>query len=346
MSTGTAITLPNDDRTVMRPEPQGKPAEMVFTHAEKLPLWLPNSTDARQWMMTALAEVNQKALQECTPGSLMHAVFNGAVLGLCFGAQLGHAHIVPFNNNKKRRKEAVLVVGYRGYLEMAYKCGFLKDVQCEVVLDDEKCRRWNDSTGACIEHEMDFDRNPVWDKVKAAYCVWHGVAGGHGIAVVGRNELAKLKKRGNVWNSDTIAMCLKTPLRRAANTWQVTGQIAKAIYLENQHDAEKSQSPLEQFGDVEPPKPKLEDFTPDTPDAPEIDEDARSDQSILLQEYQDEFTKLAQVGIVEDVDSLLATAEQQIKDGKLAANAITPIRKAYGYAKQSMKQPASDELFK
>jgi len=215
---GTDLIALPDGGKVELPVPQHEGAAMLWKRASRLPAWLPSGINPQQFMMAVTAEANKKALAGCTPGSIVAAAFNCAVLGLIPGAALGHAHFVPLKDSRAHNVQCQLWVGYKGFLDLAYGCDFLRDVHCDVVLEGERFRQWNDASGAQLEHELPLDRDLSWGNVRGAYCIWHSRGGGHGIETVGLKELRKFKARGNVWDSDPVAMSKKTPLRRSANT--------------------------------------------------------------------------------------------------------------------------------
>jgi phage RecT family recombinase len=242
----------------MLPVPRNPGAEQLRANGliERLPEWLPDERLAKRFVMAVAAEVNRLDA-DVNPVSIVRTAFNCAVLGLLPGPQLGHAHFVPF------KKECQLIIGYKGFLELAYGCGFLKDVQCEVVLTGEEYERWNDADGAQILHEMAVDRDEEWANVRAAYCIWHATTGGHGIEVIGQKQLSKLKGRGNVWKSEPIEMAKKTPLRRAAKRWNLTSEMAKAVWLDEAAERDEVQPyvgdrPIDD--DSNEPTPKLAEF--------------------------------------------------------------------------------------
>ncbi|MFH1602775.1 MAG: recombinase RecT [Pseudomonadota bacterium] len=252
------ITLP-DGKTVAPPPAQHPGFAALIPRLDRLPAWLPRDVNAEQFMVACMAEANGKGLEKCSPASIAACVFNCARVGLVPGAVLGHAHFVPFKN------AATLVIGYKGFLELAYSCGFLKSVHAEVVLRGEDFQRWNDETGEHYRHPLPFNRDEQWANIEAAYCRWESQAGGRGSELVERAELAKLHKRGNVWTSDPVAMCKKTAIRRAAKTWKLTGRLAIAVTLDDLADVGKPQ-PMPAGVEAAEPLPALEEYDKDTAD--------------------------------------------------------------------------------
>lgn len=239
----TELALPNDARKLSLPEPKHDGAAWLWgpKNSGRFDRLIEHIYDVpvRQFMVALAAEVNGLP-KNIAPSTVVEAAFNLAVLQLIPGRVLGHAHLIPFKVNRGKPNEYLacqLIVGYKGYLDMGYGSGFLRDVQCEVVLQGEQFRRWNNSQGAQIEHEMVIGREEHFANVQAAYCIWHSRTGGHGIEVVDKVTLQNLKRRGHVWDSDTIAMCKKTPIRRAAKMWKTTGRLAQAVHLDDMAEA-------------------------------------------------------------------------------------------------------------
>jgi recombination protein RecT len=69
-------------------------------------------------------------LREADPAKVLGAFSYGLQLGLVPGP-LGLVHFIPFGN------EVVFLVGYRGYIELAYRSGLVKDVSAELVYEGE-----------------------------------------------------------------------------------------------------------------------------------------------------------------------------------------------------------------
>ena len=185
---GTELILPDETGRIELPPAQHEGAQMVWDRAARLASCLPEGVAARQFIMAVSAEVNRNDLAQCVPTSVITGAFNCAVLGLLPGSVLGHAHLIPFKNRKTGTVQCQLIVGYKGFLDLAYGCEFLRDVQCELVLRGEQYRRWNTIDGPQLEHEIPIERKETWENVLAAYCVWHSQAGGRGVFVVPRPD--------------------------------------------------------------------------------------------------------------------------------------------------------------
>lgn len=112
--------------------------------------------------ITSAVSVN-KALQECTNPSIVAGALLGESLGLVPSPQLGQFYLVPFKNTVKRNgktvyktdangnnlkdergrwipetiMEAVFVLGYKGYIQLAIRSGYYKSINVVDVKEGE-----------------------------------------------------------------------------------------------------------------------------------------------------------------------------------------------------------------
>lgn len=112
--------------------------------------------------ITSAVSVN-KALQECTNPSIVAGALLGESLGLTPSPQLGQFYLVPFKNTVKRNgkivyktdengnnlkdergkwipetvSEAVFVLGYKGYIQLAIRSGYYRSINVVEVKEGE-----------------------------------------------------------------------------------------------------------------------------------------------------------------------------------------------------------------
>lgn len=217
------------------PDPKNDGAALIANCVDRITPRLPPGVDPTNFVMACMAEANALT-RPCTAKSVATAAFNSAVVGLIPGSALGHAYFVPYG------KECTLVIGYRGFLDLAFASGFLVSVHAEVVLNGEQFRHWNNADGPQVEHEIPLERDVQRQNVAAAYCTYRTRGGGHGVVVVSRGELNKVDSGKNVWKSDYVSMAKKTAIRRAAKEWQLTSRLARAVELDEQAERGATQA--------------------------------------------------------------------------------------------------------
>ena len=113
------------------------------------------------------AVATNPALSECEAGSILSAAFLGESLKLSPSPQLGLFYMIPFdialknangktaydkNGEKLTTKKAQFVLGYRGYIQLAIRSGYYKDIDVQSLKEGE-LKKWNRLTN---EVEIDF----------------------------------------------------------------------------------------------------------------------------------------------------------------------------------------------
>lgn len=94
---------------------------------------------------TSVMEVitSDSKLVQCDPKLLMPEVVKAATLKLPLNKQLGYAYLVPFNNKDDKTGQYVmtptLVLGYKGYVQLAIRSGQYKYINADVVYEGEYC---------------------------------------------------------------------------------------------------------------------------------------------------------------------------------------------------------------
>lgn len=226
------------------PQPRNKAAEMVIQKAHSIEGVLADtpSITAEQFMVAAVAAANGLE-KECGAGSVAQAVFNAATLGLMFGATRGHAYLVPFFDKKKQRHECQLIVGYQGFLALAYRQHYLDRIEAEVVLEGEPFDVWADSDGRQVYHEMSITRNPMKDgkNVIGAYCQFWTRSGARSVEIVSREELMQVRSTSPIWGYAFPPMARKSAIRKTAKLWPLTEQMALAVHLDEMVEVGKPQ---------------------------------------------------------------------------------------------------------
>jgi recombination protein RecT len=215
------------------PKPQHDGAAMVVRKMPSILQQLPSEINRAAWAAAVVGEVNR--VSNCEPASVATAVYNLAFLGLFPGSALGHAYFVPFKG------KATLIPGYKGFLDLAFGTGFLRDIHCDVICRDEPFEYWKDETGPRLNHRPPLDRRMNRETIIGAYCLYHTRDGGYGIKVINREDIQKSDKGRDVWNSDFASMVLKTAVRRASKEWKLTGRLGRAIELDERYERDEDQ---------------------------------------------------------------------------------------------------------
>jgi phage RecT family recombinase len=160
----------------------------------------------------------QPGLAQCHPISFATALINCCSLGLEPNTSLGEAYLVPFKN--KGQYECTLIIGYRGYIELAYRSGQVDWLYATCVYKADHFR-YRLGSQPFIDHEPDLaaiDRGPII--CAYAMCKMKDCAEPI-FRVVGKAELDGARAQSQTgrfgrgpWLDHYDEMCCKTAIRR------------------------------------------------------------------------------------------------------------------------------------
>lgn len=85
-------------------------------------------------------------LRDCEPMSFLGALMHCASLGLEPNTPLGHAYLIPFKNSRKNIVEVQVVIGYKGFIDLARRSGQLATIHGDVVYSDDEV--WSHEYGS------------------------------------------------------------------------------------------------------------------------------------------------------------------------------------------------------
>jgi len=167
-------------------------------------------------------------LQQCTATSLVRCIFQSAQLGLTPGLRR-QSYLVPFNNKKKNCKEAQLLIGYQGLMDLARRSGEIYKIDAKEVYEGD-IFRYTDGYDDSLVHEPiskvrvdEADPIKRWEYVTHCYA-WAKLKNGERQKVVmtrrqiegHRDRYSKAADVGP-WKTNAIEMALKTVLRELCN---------------------------------------------------------------------------------------------------------------------------------
>lgn len=230
------------------PRPKNSGGELVCGLQREIRTQIPPSVDHQQFMAACVVEAN-KLPADTTPASVAIAVMNLGVLGLIPGQTLGHAYLVAFNSGKgqNRKRLAQVMVGYKGFIELALGNNFLKNLHAGVVTNTEEFRYWVDSNGPQIHHVPEMDRDPQENNIVCSYCVYQTSNGGHGVVVVPKRVITKAKSKNpdsDPWKYSYGPMAAKTAVRQASKEWRLTRGLAQAVMIDEEAERGAEQTQL------------------------------------------------------------------------------------------------------
>lgn len=180
-------------------------------------------------------------LQACTPQSILAESLKAASIHLPLNKALGRCYVVPFKN--KGVPTATMVIGYKGYIQLAKNSGHYRNINADVVFEGQITYR-NHLTG-----EIRIDHEPTSDKVMGFFAYIEELNGFNKTLYMSIDQMAHYAKtyvtylkfnnkvtedtlkqkmqyhathgpeQGIGWMSDSVTMAKKTCLRQLLTKW-------------------------------------------------------------------------------------------------------------------------------
>ena len=185
---------------------------------------LPTGLSPQRFARIVLTELRKTPkLARTEPATFLGAVMTAAQLGLEFGP-LGHAYLVPYGQNCQ------LIVGYKGYIDLARRSGQLKSIVARPVHELDEFEYQYGTTEYLRHVPATGDRGKV--------VAYYGVAilhdGGQVIHVMSPSDVEAFRVRSKSsgdgpWKTDYDAMACKTVIRRMTPWLPMSTEAAQAV---------------------------------------------------------------------------------------------------------------------
>lgn len=183
----------------------------------------PKYLDTERMVRLALgAGSRTPKLLQCSPKSWLMALMDCAYYGLEPNPVLGHAYLIPYQNNKVegRPYEVQFMAGYKGLILLATEGeGVLDDVEGRLVYVGEEFEEIPEDPMRPFCHRPRYDL-PTDAEVMGAYAIgWRGPNKRPRFQFVTRAKIEEYRSRSRAsktgpWVTDWGAMAIKTAIRR------------------------------------------------------------------------------------------------------------------------------------
>jgi len=218
---------------------------------------LPKHLTPERIMRIALTAINKvPKLRECTQASILNCVVEASQLGLEVGGPLDHAHLIPFKL-KNSGMVCQLLIGYQGYIELAYRSPRVSHISAHPVHAGDKFV-YQYGTQPTISHaplqgamgvvvvpkestnSKDVDK--AARELIAAYAVVHYTNGNVDFEVVDKRVAEISKKRSSAgikkdspWNQPDLVhtMWMKTAIRTLRKRIPQSPELQRAAQIES-----------------------------------------------------------------------------------------------------------------
>lgn len=183
-------------------------------------------------------------LWECDPISVARAVVECAQVGLEPTGAIGGAHLVPFFNKKTGRKEAQLILDYRGGVALARRSGEVSRVEARIVRERDEFD-YEYGLEPRLRHVPSLDEDP--GKMTFAYAVAIFRDGSRQFEVMSAAQIEAVRTRSKSgeagpWISDPFEMSKKTVLKRLLKLLPLSVEARQIIEFEDEQEREPAVS--------------------------------------------------------------------------------------------------------
>lgn len=211
--------------------------EMLDKSKDQIALALPKHLDADRMLRIAMTSIQQNPkLMECTPKSLIAAVIEAAQLGLEPDGILGRAYLVPYKVKGELR--AQLQIGYRGFIDLAYRSGRVNSIYAHPVFEKDHYEIQLGLEPRLVHIPAEGDRG----KLVAAYAVVKLKEGDPDFEWMWMSDIEKIRRSSKAaddgpWQTHPEEMARKTPIRRLAKRIPLSTDFVRAGVLDEYVDA-------------------------------------------------------------------------------------------------------------
>lgn len=174
-------------------------------------------------------------LMEVNQLSLLQTLAKLSELGLEPGSAMGHVYLIPFRNKSAGRTDVNVIIGYRGYVELARRSGTIEQIETHVVFREDTFE-----LGYGLGDARKLKHVPSWTggrEDKDALLVYGIVRmkdGGVHVDAMSLEEIRKIRNRSQAWkfkpnsgpwHDDFLEMARKTVVRRICKMLSLSAEV-------------------------------------------------------------------------------------------------------------------------
>lgn len=269
-----------------------------------------NLSPQRLYQMYVSTINREPQLANCGVESVLSCFMKCAALGLepSNVDGLGRAYILPYGNKNYRtgQKEATLIIGYKGMLDLARRSGQIRDISARAVHEGDE---FTYSYG--LNEDLRHVPCAKPGKLTHVYMIANFKDGGHYFQVMNADEIEAAAKRSpsygkavSPWKSDYEAMAKKTVIRRAFPYLPVSVEA---------RDAAASDDQTPDYSDVFRPLPTV--TADDSPVDVSVDEpeqsqpEAQPEVSPVEAKRAEAIARFQRLGVTDEQEALQTVAK-------------------------------------
>lgn len=245
---------------------------------------LPKHVPVELLLRIALTAINKvPKLADCTQETLFGCVMELAQMGLVPDGR--NAYLIPRWNNRKSVMECTYIVGYQGFIELAYRHPLVKGIRFSAVRAKDFFE-YEDGLESKLVHRPSEEEDP--GELTHAWAVCELEGGGRTFVVIGKRQVASAKKMQpdsdkpwSPWNVHPDSMWAKTAVRALSKRMPRSAELVAAIDADDKQanaqalDVTATTIPLGTIGDA-----------PNSPTTPAIEEASSTATTPQEEQYE------------------------------------------------------------
>lgn len=274
---------------------------------------------APQFMASITNLAQEPNLANCEPQSIIASAFVAATLDLPIDKNLGVAWLVPYDVNQningqwKKRKLAQFQIGYRGFVQLAFRTGLYSGMNA-VRVNAEALGRMNPRTGEIETFNSIGEQLIDWEKIDetkepVGYAfAWELTSGFSKIVYWSKEKVEdharryskayqydlKENKQKCPWSTDFDAMAIKTVIKNALSKWGILSvEMQRALKHDQASQITIDTEPIYPDNGENGDKALLEAGTGEKPEV--ISEDQRQELRALADKHECPDERYAQI---------------------------------------------------
>lgn len=228
-------------------------AKMIVGMGDALKAALPRHVSPERMMRIALTALRTtRKLDATTPASFLGCLLSCAQLGLEPNTPLGHAYLIPrdmkrqVNGRWVKVPECTLIIGYLGFVDLAWRSGQVADIYAYAVREGDDFR-YQLGSDRKVHHVPSTDPDREKQLITHAYACAHLKNGGQPFEVMDRAKIEARRRRSAAsddgpWGTDYEAMARKTPIRELRKWIPQSAELARAAAIDEAPELGKSQA--------------------------------------------------------------------------------------------------------
>lgn len=219
--------------------------DMVKALEPEIQRALPAVLTPERFTRMALSAINNTPrLAECTPMTFIAALMNAAQLGLEPNTPLGQAYLIPYENKKQNCVECQFQIGYKGYIDLAYRTGQVQMIQAQAVHEKDEFDYAYGLNPRLFHRPSDGERGDI----RYFYGLFRLGNGGYGFEVMNREAMdahartysQAVTSQYSPWNKNYEDMAKKTVIKKVLKYAPISTDFQKAVSMDESIKTELS----------------------------------------------------------------------------------------------------------